>query len=220
MGLNQKCRSVSCLNLSVQLILTAPQPEKHTVINIWPHNKSDTIDGTTSDKVPSEIAYEYDEEGLKSLWGFQIPSSMPSIKWAKLQLAPKLKPKVESLLSSKYKDCRDNPIPYHSSPQQAVTDYLRHLYEHIIKVLKIQKSKSFSKTDLQFVLTVPAVWPEKAKIATRDCAHAAGFGEKSEDVSFPSRKQLQYMYCALRTRMAWRLATQLSYSMPVVVLAT
>ncbi|PLB48097.1 actin-like ATPase domain-containing protein [Aspergillus steynii IBT 23096] len=155
-------------------------PDNHTVINIWPRNKSGTINGMTSDKVPSEIAYEYDDSGPKSLWGFQIPSDMPRVKWVKLQLAPELKLKFETLLSSTYKDRRDNPIPYHSTHEQAVTDYLCHLYEQIIKVLKTQKSPSITSNDLKFVLTVPAMWSEKAKVATIKCAHAAGFGEASD----------------------------------------
>ncbi|KAI9037958.1 Hsp70 family protein [Aspergillus affinis] len=105
---------------------------------------------------------------------------MPRIQWIKLGLAPDQKDKSGTRLSSAYNDSRENPVPYHSSPEQVATDYLRHLREHIVDILKTQISSLLDVKNLQFVLTVPAIWPEKAKVATLHCAQEAGYGQASE----------------------------------------
>lgn len=58
------------------------------MINQWPQDSSGSVGGMTTDKVPSEIAYEDSKPNPSCLWGFQIPDSMPRMQWIKLGLAP------------------------------------------------------------------------------------------------------------------------------------
>ncbi|PWY74562.1 actin-like ATPase domain-containing protein [Aspergillus sclerotioniger CBS 115572] len=154
-------------------------PESHYIINQWPQNTSGSSDGMTSEKVPSEVTYEYSNSGPKCLWGFQIIDSMPRIQWIKLGLAPDQKLGVGSRLSSTYSDCHRIPVLYHSSAENVVTDYLRSLREHAVSILRSKLGNSLDSTNLEFVITVPAIWPDRAKMATLTCAEKAGFGESS-----------------------------------------
>ncbi|KAL3247710.1 hypothetical protein ABHI18_012298 [Aspergillus niger] len=154
-------------------------PDTQYIINQWPQNASDTCDGLTSEKVPSEVTYEYTKSGKKCLWGFQILDSMPRIQWIKLGFVSDRKLGLGSRLSSTYSDCRRIPVPYHSSPEDVVTDYLRCLREHAVDTLKLKLGSSMDSTGLEFVITVPAIWPDKAKMTTMVCAEKAGFGEAS-----------------------------------------
>ncbi|EHA22088.1 hypothetical protein ASPNIDRAFT_139705, partial [Aspergillus niger ATCC 1015] len=155
-------------------------PDTHYIINQWPQNTSDTCDGLTSEKVPSEVTYEYTKSGKKCLWGFQILDSMPRVQWIKLGLVPDHKLGVGSRLSATYNDCRRIPVPYHSSPEDVVTDYLRCLREHAVDILKLKLGSSLDSTGFEFVITVPAIWSDKAKMTTMSCAEKAGFGEASK----------------------------------------
>lgn len=148
--------------------------------NQWPQNTSSSLGGMTSDKVLNEITYDDRDAGLLRLWGFQIPGSMPRIQWIKLGLGPDQKLGTTSRLSSTYKDSRRAPPPYHASEEGVVIDYLRSLHEHTIKVLGSNIGRAFKGMTLDFVITVPAMWPESAKAATFACAEEAGFGKASK----------------------------------------
>ncbi|PIG87213.1 hypothetical protein AARAC_004202, partial [Aspergillus arachidicola] len=83
---------------------------------------------------------------------------------------------LASRLSFNYHDCRRIPEPYHSSCESVATDYLRCLHKHIIESLKSKIGSSFDSMSLEFILTVPAMWPDKARMTTLHCAEIAGFG--------------------------------------------
>lgn len=155
------------------------QPNVHYVINQWPQDSSASLGGMTSDKVPSEITYEDGNDGAVCLWGFQIPDGMPRIQWIKLGLAPDQKLGIASRLSSAYKDSRRAPPPYHASEEDVVTDYLRSLCEHTVRILESKIGRAFKAMPLDFVITVPAIWPESAKAATFACAEEAGLDKAS-----------------------------------------
>ncbi|GKZ72046.1 hypothetical protein AnigIFM50267_008098 [Aspergillus niger] len=104
---------------------------------------------------------------------------MPRIQWIKLGFVSDRKLGLGSRLSSTYSDCRRIPVPYHSSTEDVVTDYLRCLREHAVDTLKLKLGSSMNSTGLEFVITVPAIWPDKAKMTTMVCAEKAGFGEAS-----------------------------------------
>ncbi|KAK6812786.1 hypothetical protein RU639_011503 [Aspergillus parasiticus] len=101
---------------------------------------------------------------------------MPRIQWIKLEFAADQKLGLASRLSFNYHDCRRIPEPYHSSCESVATDYLLCLHKHIIESLKSKISSSFDSMSLEFILTVPAMWPDKAKMTTLHCAEIAGFG--------------------------------------------
>ncbi|PYH94592.1 actin-like ATPase domain-containing protein [Aspergillus ellipticus CBS 707.79] len=155
-------------------------PDAHYIINQWPQSISGSCDGMASEKVPTEIAYQYTPPEPRYLWGFQIPETMPRMQWIKLGLVPDQKSGIGSRLAMEYKDPRRASVPYHSSDEEVVTDYLRCLREHTIEILRSKIGISIDNTPLEFVITVPAVWPDQAKVKTLNCAEKAGFGETSK----------------------------------------
>lgn len=104
---------------------------------------------------------------------------MPQMQWIELWLAPYHERWTASCLSSSHKDSRRAPPPYHATEEDVVTDYLTSIRDHTVKVLESKIGRAFRGMTLDFVITVPAMWPEKAKAATVACAERAGFGKAS-----------------------------------------
>jgi hypothetical protein len=105
---------------------------------------------------------------------------MPRIQSFKLDLVPEGKKHRKTALLADHHDRRRMPLPHRVSANKVVIDYLHALFEHIPKVLKDQFGPALDSMTFQYVITVPAVWAEKAKAQTRTCAEKAGFGRASD----------------------------------------
>ncbi|MCO5581955.1 hypothetical protein L7F22_035844 [Adiantum nelumboides] len=66
------------------------------------------------------------------------------------------------------------PLPGDLTAERMVVDYLCKLTEFIMEELKFANVQSFSKEEVQWCLTVPAMWNEQAKQVMRTCAEKAG----------------------------------------------
>lgn len=152
--------------------------------------------GITSDKVPTEIAYETTElpsstnntitpeqgGGPKSTvqrikWGFQFKPEEPRLRCIKLFLDrnQKLPHFVSPLDTAAHLRSCDRTV------MDAVSDYLGQIYTHTMETLNRRYGETFmSMTKTEFVLTVPAVWSDSAKNATLQAAEKAGMGNKHE----------------------------------------
>jgi molecular chaperone DnaK (HSP70) len=75
-------------------------------------------------------------------------------------------------------------------------EYLRKLTTHGKEVLRRRFGDAFETMNLQYILTVPAVWSDKAKDATRRAAHLAGI--PLSDLILVSEPEAAAM-CAIRT---------------------
>ncbi|GLI78720.1 hypothetical protein PoHVEF18_007041 [Penicillium ochrochloron] len=154
-------------------------PSSHYLINEWPVNMSGSIGGMTSEKVPTEIAFTYERGSPNTVWGFQIPEVMPRLQWFKLGLDPDQKAHIMPALAIQHKDWRKMDYPHHATPETVTTDYLRALTQHVHKLLKAQLGVAFDSMSFSYVITVPAMWSEKAKAELRKCAENAGLGDCS-----------------------------------------
>lgn len=120
----------------------------------------------TSLKVPSDISYE---GGRLSKWGYQVRQFTEAYRGIKLLLDVSQRVKYTPSTESKAL-LKENGIPV----RHAVRDYLKQLIEYTKQVLQRQIAIDAAQMNLQFVLTVPAVWSEKAKQMTLEAAVAAG----------------------------------------------
>ena len=157
-------------------------PDDIDIIKTWPGGN-----GITSDKVPTEIAYEMvepkpDQNGSSKAqrqvrWGFQFKPEESRLRCVKLFLDRNQKlPHFVSPLetAAQLRKC-DRTV------MDAVSDYLTKIYEHTMETLNRRYGESFmSTTDVDFVLTVPAVWSDAAKNATLQSAERAGMGNRHE----------------------------------------
>ncbi|KAJ5347113.1 actin-like ATPase domain-containing protein [Penicillium brevicompactum] len=153
-------------------------PDAQYIINQWSYDTSGGIGGMTSEKVPSELAYKYEGSTPVPVWGFQIPDSMPRLQFLKLELESEQKIDLRSLhrnnMSLECKDSRRMDYPYHATPESAIIDYLQALLNHITEVMKDQVGTAFESMKLTYVITVPAIWSDRAKRTTLECADKAG----------------------------------------------
>jgi hypothetical protein len=57
--------------------------------------------------------------------------------------------------------------PHHATPETVTTDYLRALSNHAQNVLKAQLGAAFDSMSFSYIITVPAMWSEKAQAELR-----------------------------------------------------
>lgn len=161
-------------------------PEDIDIIKTWPGGN-----GITSDKVPTEISYELVEPPKEASVDTNGSSNGPRrVKWGF-----QFKPEESRLRCIKLFLDRNQKLPHFVSPLEtaaqlrkcdrtvmdAVSDYLTKIYEHTIETLTRRYGESFmSTTNVDFVLTVPAVWSDAAKNATLQAAERAGIGNRHE----------------------------------------
>lgn len=160
-------------------------PDDLDIIKTWPGGN-----GITSDKVPTEIAYDPISTGANGVadpptgpahsrvrWGFQFKPEEPRLRCIKLFLDRNQKlPHFVSPLETAAQLRKCN-----ATVMDAVSDYLTKIYEHTTETLTRRYGESFmASTKVEFVLTVPAVWSDAAKNATLQAAERAGMGNRHE----------------------------------------
>jgi len=72
-------------------------------------------------------------------------------------------------------------IPAGKQAKDVVTDYLRELYAWLEAKLKRLDERLFDISPLEIWVTVPAMWTDAAKVATREAVIEAGFGSRPGD---------------------------------------
>ncbi|KAJ5766687.1 actin-like ATPase domain-containing protein [Penicillium nucicola] len=142
--------------------------------------------GTTL-KVPSAISYEKN----KSKWGYQVGPLCEVIRGYKLLLDESQDQEYAPSLASK------SLLAEHSKNAVQVSgEYLGHLVLHVRDTLQRRFGDAAKSMDLKFVLTVPAVWSDKAKDATLRAAILAGIN--SQQISLVSEPEAAALH-SLRT---------------------
>ena len=113
----------------------------------------------------------------------QVKPNMVACQWFKLLLDANQKPSPadDPLLAKSITDGLLY-IPDDKTAQQVASDYLRCLYEHIIRQLKtVVGGVAIDQMPLHFELTLPATWSHAARDATRQAAIDAGIGTRPRD---------------------------------------
>jgi molecular chaperone DnaK (HSP70) len=157
-------------------------PDDVDIIKTWPGGN-----GITSDKVPTELAYDLRDVTAEHVDDAKIQAS---IKWGF-----QFKPEESRLRCVKLFLDRNQKLPHFVSPLEtaaqlrkcnrtvmdAVSDYLTKIYQHTMETLTRRYGESFmNSTEVDFILTVPAVWSDAAKNATLQAAERAGMGSRHE----------------------------------------
>lgn len=170
-------------------------PDDVEIIKTWPGGN-----GITSDKVPTEIAYDYPPNAAGSAPG---PDVSPTVKWGF-----QFRPEESRLRCIKLFLDRSQKLPFYVSPLEtaaqlkrfnknvvdAVSDYLTQIYTHTMDTLTRRYGESFmASTKVDFVLTCPAVWSDAAKNTTLQAAERAGMGSRS-DIQMISEPEAAAVY--------------------------
>jgi len=129
-------------------------------------------------------------EGLKDLrWGYEVRPGAQSVKCIKLFLDRNQRiPKFVKQL--------DNAVylrKYGREVVDATADFLHKVYLHTFDTLRKRYGEAFMRsTSVHFVLTVPAMWSDAAKDATKEAASRAGIDE--EDITMISEPEAAAVY--------------------------
>ena len=91
----------------------------------------------------------------------------------------------QSSLASRYPGTRQLPLRLSSrgeiTPEKLTTQYLEALCDHVeYMVRRIVLDSVFRSTQREYVISVPAVWTEKARDLTAKCAVNAGMGSRDK----------------------------------------
>ncbi|CZR55613.1 uncharacterized protein PAC_05501 [Phialocephala subalpina] len=141
------------------------------IIRRWP----DSVE--TTEWVPSTIEYD-DEDPTSYKWGYQLQDDERKHEWFKLGLNPALQ---LSGLAQKYPSRTAWPMVQGAECERLVTDYLKGLKGHAEQYVRDKWGPEIVPKNRkpQYIITVPAVWSEKAQATTRKCAEGAGMGNKN-----------------------------------------
>ncbi|PWY75036.1 actin-like ATPase domain-containing protein [Aspergillus heteromorphus CBS 117.55] len=154
-------------------------PDKPEVITSWPGQGN-----RTSPKVPSRVSYS---DG-KFLWGYQTTIFGENIRGLKILLDESQDPRVVSALST-----MDLLTKNRKTAIEVTGSYLKQLVEHSSKILHRRFGQIVNQMDRSYVLTVPAVWSDKAKHATMTAAVTAGIA--ANEITLVSEPEAAALYC-------------------------
>ncbi|KAL3478805.1 hypothetical protein BJX99DRAFT_223928 [Aspergillus californicus] len=157
------------------------------LISTWPGPSRDT---ETVFKAPSRIAYASENSRIsKDRWGYQVEAGMTAYSWTKLLLdhgTPITKYDDSALETASKTGILQ--LPESKSAVDVVADYLSEVYKHILNTISKQITEDALRiTPLEFWFTVPAIWSDQARSATRTAAQRAGFGgdlQRPDDTVF------------------------------------
>ncbi|KAG4261638.1 hypothetical protein FPRO04_13137 [Fusarium proliferatum] len=135
-------------------------------------------------KAPSWVAFKDENPDLdENAWGYQIEPGMKTYAWTKLLLD-------DQALATEYDDPDLNKaagnglmrLPAGRTAKDVVTEYLKGMHSMYKKAV-IEKigEDILEEMPVDFWLTVPATWTERAKLITRAAALDAGFASRPID---------------------------------------
>ncbi|KAF3095664.1 hypothetical protein TWF569_003538 [Orbilia oligospora] len=137
---------------------TTPGEPQISIIQNWPNCGTRALS-----QVPTEIAYP--TTGGQFSWGYDIQPTLSILKWFKLFLEYPDE-EIAGLCD----------LPSGKTIEDVVADFLSAVYQHAIAQLHVQRGKAVMDiTQVDFVLTIPAVWNEQACARTKRAAERAGF---------------------------------------------
>jgi hypothetical protein len=169
------------VNLGVSYVLSNKSDLNDiNVVKSWPGPGRD-IDGTW--KTPSRIAYGQENGFQGSKWGFGVEPSMKAYSWTKLLLD-------KAAANSIYDDPKLSNIagkgimelPPFRTAQGVCQDFLSQIRVFLMARLEKEFPGDFlNLTPVECWITVPAIWSDEAKNATRFAAIHAGFASRPMD---------------------------------------
>ncbi|KAG9327482.1 hypothetical protein KVV02_000431 [Mortierella alpina] len=147
-------------------------------------------------------AYQYPKVPTISLYKLDSPDFLD---WGYPARAVMMTPNAKKhLLLSKFKLQLDDqqehiePLPLGIKPLDAISDYLGKFHSHVVKEAMKNFGSTYDQSHIQYCLTVPAMWSDRAKHVMRLAAVRAGM-IKEEDPAhrliIVSEPEAAAMYC-------------------------
>lgn len=127
------------------------------------------LEGYRQPKVPTLILYDKNDPS-KYKWGGQVTWRDPAVHGVKLLLDPdQMKPKY--LPASSFSNDRNELA---KDPVDVASDFIGAIYKHALSVIESSEVRDyFNICEKEFILSVPAVWSDKAKDLTLRVRHTS-----------------------------------------------
>ncbi len=139
------------------------------VISNWESVMHSNFD---EDKAPTAISFGPKKE-VK--WGYNIPAADEQAKWFKLLLLDDNDLPEEVRDSVKIKEARAYLEKHNITTLEAITIFLRHLWNHAIQhIMKSVSRNLVNYSKFHIVVPLPAIWPAYARGRMREAAKQAG----------------------------------------------
>jgi molecular chaperone DnaK (HSP70) len=143
--------------------------ERMEVIASW-----DTDLHSTADEEKSPTAISFGPKNKVS-WGYNIPFDADQLRWFKLLLIDEKDLPDDVRHSAKIKAARAFLKKHNKTAIQVIALFLRHLWNHCTERISETISRNLvNYSKFHIVITVPAIWPEYARVRMRDAADDAG----------------------------------------------
>ncbi|KAL6822786.1 actin-like ATPase domain-containing protein [Trichoderma sp. SZMC 28015] len=153
-------------------------------INTWtkyPGAASHSAEHTI--KAPTRVAFPEENDDLdRTAWGYEVEAGMKSYSWTKLLLDDTLPSEFDATDTYSAMNSEIMRLPNNMSAKDVAREYLTGMRKMFDK--NINQHLGAHKLDdlpMEFWITVPASWNEKAKLLTKTAAMEAGFGKREID---------------------------------------
>ena len=145
-------------------------------------------------KTPSKIAYRHENTHVRimsssnkdeEIWGYHITDDMDCYWWFKLRLdqdGPMTTHDDSSLASLAQTREGIMKLPAGKEPVDVCADFLRGIYNFVMSDLsRMWGAHIVEATPIDFWITHPATWSDRAKLRTKAAASRAGLGTREHD---------------------------------------
>ncbi|KAL7947533.1 actin-like ATPase domain-containing protein [Trichoderma barbatum] len=141
------------------------------------HNAEHTV------KAPTRVAFPAENTDLdRTAWGYEVGADMKSYSWTKLLLDETLISEFDDPDIYSTKNAEIMRLPKNMSAKDVAKEYLmgmRKMFDD--NIAQFLGACKLDDLPMEFWLTVPASWSEKAKLLTKNAAIEAGFGDREID---------------------------------------
>jgi molecular chaperone DnaK (HSP70) len=165
--------------------------ERITLVQRWPD-----ASGAYAEKIPTILSY--DSAGVVERWGASVRAEDKiKVRYFKLGLQPDAYAGSPAGLRDGFlTEFGWHNVNLNKSPLDIATDYLTEIQRHIHDEYfpSIYPTVWLKNQSFDYVITVPAIWTEKAKALTRQAAVRAGIPDAS--LVFTTEPEAAALYCA------------------------
>lgn len=127
---------------------------KIDILMSWDNTNNDYV------KIPSVIKFDYPND----IWGVKTKHLSDALRWSKLTLVNQTDLDVGVRNSTQIQDSRATLQALNMSPVEAVSRYLKCVWEHCIEKLKIAEGEdTVDSSRFHVIFTIPAIWPPYAR---------------------------------------------------------
>lgn len=134
-------------------------------------------DDTNNDYVKIPSAIKFDAQG--NIWGVNAKHRSDALRWSKLTLVNPQDLDVGVRTSVQIQDARTTLQAFGMLPEDAISAYLKHMWEHCIRKLKdAEGEETVDTARFHVVFTIPAIWPNYARERMQKAIEKAGILKK------------------------------------------